>query len=66
MTFEKVAINGQNLKKLAHKKSNWRKWWRKKKNPSANPDMYKVNDVTDWSSQTTDNSKYFVWSPGLR
>ena len=27
--------------------------------------MYKVNDVTNWPSQTTDNSKYFVWSPGL-
>ena len=27
--------------------------------------MYKVNDVTNWLSQTTDNSKYFVWSPGL-
>ena len=36
MTCEKVAINGQNLKKLAHKKSNWRK----KKNPSANPEIY--------------------------
>ena len=24
-----------------------------------------VNDVTDWLSQTTDISKYFVWSPGL-
>ena len=36
MTCEKVAINGPNLKKLAHKKSNWRKWWRKKKNPSTN------------------------------
>ena len=24
-----------------------------------------VNDVTNWLSQTTDNSKYFVWSPGL-
>ena len=27
--------------------------------------MYKVTDVTIWLSQTTDNSKYFVWSPGL-
>ena len=27
--------------------------------------MYKVNDVTNWLSQTTDNSKYFVCSPGL-
>ena len=27
--------------------------------------MYKVNDVANWLSQTTDNSKYFVWSPGL-
>ena len=27
--------------------------------------MYKVNDVTNWLSQTTDNSKYFVWSPEL-
>ena len=27
--------------------------------------MYKANDVTNWLSQTTDNSKYFVWSPGL-
>ena len=26
-----LAINGPNLKKLAPKKSNWRKWWRKKK-----------------------------------
>ena len=28
--------------------------------------MKKVNDVTGWLSQTTDVSKYFVWSPGLR
>ena len=27
--------------------------------------MKNVNDVTDWLSQTTDISKYFVWSPGL-
>ena len=27
--------------------------------------MYKVNDVKDWLSQTTDNSKYCAWSPGL-
>ena len=27
--------------------------------------MYKANDVTNWLSQTTDNSKHFVWSPGL-
>ena len=27
--------------------------------------MKKVNDVTGWLSQTTDISKYFVWSPGL-
>ena len=27
--------------------------------------MYKVNDVTYWLSQTTDNSKQFVWYPGL-
>ena len=27
--------------------------------------MYKVNDVTNWLSQTTDNLKYFLWSPGL-
>ena len=27
--------------------------------------MYKGNDVTHWLSQTTDTSKYFVWSPGL-
>ena len=26
----------------------------------------KVNDITGWLSQTTDTSKYFVWSPGLR
>ena len=26
-----LATNGSNLKKLAPKKSNWRKWWRKKK-----------------------------------
>ena len=25
-----------------------------------------MNDVTNWLSQTTDNSKYFVWSPGLQ
>ena len=31
MTCDKVAINGPNLKKLAPKKSNWRKCWRKKK-----------------------------------
>ena len=31
MTCDKVAINGPNLKKLAQKKSNWRKRWRKKK-----------------------------------
>ena len=35
MTCEKVAKNGPNLKKLAQKISNWRMWWRKKKNPSA-------------------------------
>ena len=28
--------------------------------------MKNVNDVTGWLSQTTDISKYFVWSPGLR
>ena len=39
VTCEKVAKNGPNLKKLAQKISNWRMWWRKKKNPSANPDM---------------------------
>ena len=27
--------------------------------------MKNVNDVTGWLSQTTDISKYFVWSPGL-
>ena len=27
--------------------------------------MKKVNDFTDWLSQTTDISKYFVWYPGL-
>ena len=27
--------------------------------------MKKMNNVTDWISQTTDISKYFVWSPGL-
>ena len=27
--------------------------------------MKKVDDVTDWLSQTTDISKYFVWYPGL-
>ena len=27
--------------------------------------MENVNDVTGWLSQTTDISKYFVWSPGL-
>ena len=26
--------------------------------------MKNVNDVTGWLSQTTDISKYFVWSPG--
>ena len=25
--------------------------------------MYKVKDVANWLSQTTDNLKYFVWSP---
>ena len=45
MTCEKVAINGPNCKKLAHKKSNWRKWWRKKKNPSANPADRMANSV---------------------
>ena len=28
--------------------------------------MKNVNDVTGWLSHTTDISKYFVWSPGLR
>ena len=37
VTCEKVAKNGPDLKKLAQKKSNWRKCWRKKKNSSANP-----------------------------
>ena len=27
--------------------------------------MYKKNDITDWLSQTTDNAKYFGWSPEL-
>ena len=27
--------------------------------------MKNVNDVKGWISQTTDISKYFVWSPGL-
>ena len=27
--------------------------------------MHKVNDVIDWLSQTTDNSKYFVWPSGF-
>ena len=27
--------------------------------------MKNVNDVTGWLSQTTDISKYFVWSPGF-
>ena len=27
--------------------------------------MKNVNDVTGWLYQTTDISKYFVWSPGL-
>ena len=31
VTCEKVAKNGTSLKKLAQEKSNWRKWWRKKK-----------------------------------
>ena len=35
-------------------------WWSKQ-----SVYMYKPNDVTNWLSQTTDNSKYFVWSPGL-
>ena len=38
MTCEKVAINGPNLKKLAHKKYKLAKVVAKeKKNPSANP-----------------------------
>ena len=28
--------------------------------------MKKVNDVTGWLSQTTDISKYFIWSLGLK
>ena len=49
MTCEKVAINGPNLKKLAHKKSNWQKWWpKKKKNPSGNPDdVHPSNNLED-------------------
>ena len=41
MTCNKAVISGPNLKKLAPKKSNWRKWWLKKKNPSVNP----VNNI---------------------
>ena len=40
MTCEKVTINGPNSKKLAQKKSNWRKWRRKKTNLSVNPDSH--------------------------
>ena len=32
---------------------------------STNMYMKNENDVTGWLSQTTDISKYFIWSPGL-
>ena len=43
ITCDKVAITGPNLKKLAQKKSNWRKWWQKKKKSSANPGQILFN-----------------------
>ena len=62
----KVAINGPNLKKLTHKKSNWRKWWRKKNKILAQTLNDKTNKLTVHPAKTQISlGIHPVWSESL-
>ena len=56
-----LAINGPNLKKLAPKKSNWRKWWRKKKNPGTNPGHRQKREKQVIDHSTGDKNKMILF-----